>query len=193
MNVGTKLEASGALDHLRTLKNCVDDFIKRHGKEGTHDLVIPYVLEASSFKVAIARAVDGKMANGKKFHFGTCVRNSSKAFWSDLLIKNHRELLKCSGFERLYDAIADHAPWGIGDFSKYVVSQRVGAWRKIEPVDCVYLHAGPRRGYKALFGKHPPSFRIAKSDFPKELQKLKPSKIEDFLCEYRETLGRIEW
>jgi hypothetical protein len=96
-------------------------------------------------------------------------------------------------FEMIYDAMASRAPWGIGDFMKYVAAQRVGAYLKVEPRDYVYLHAGPRRGYKALFGRNPRSFREPKLNFPKELQRLRPSKIEDFLCEFRETLPRIEW
>ncbi len=194
MNVGTQREARGELAHLKTLQDCVEQFVADHGKEGTHDKVMPFVLKSPSLKVAIARAIDGAMENGKKFHFGTCVRNSSKEEWTKLLQEAPPSWVrKMSSFEAVYDWMAAKAPWGIGDFMKYVAAQRVAAYLKIEPKEYVYLHAGPRKGFKALMGGSPKSFRVPKTSFPDEMQVLKPSKIEDFLCEMRQTLGRIEW
>lgn len=193
MNAGTQREARGEFAHLQTIGDCVKQFLKDHGKEGTHDKVMPWVLKATNLRTAIERAVDGAMENGKKFHFGTCVRNSSKIEWTMMLVSRRKFIERCKDFEEVYDWGASLAPWGIGDFSKYVIAQRIGAYLKIEPKEFVYLHAGPRKGYKALFGKNPPSFRVSKEAFPKEMRKLKPSKIEDMLCEFRETFNRIEW
>jgi hypothetical protein len=193
VNVGTQREARGELAHLRTLKDCVRQFVKDHGSEGTHDKVIPFVLKSKTLPQAIRRAIDGAMENGKKFHFGTCIRNSSKAQWEENLYAARKVFTRLRNFDHLYDEMATRAPWGIGDFYKYVVAQRVGAYLKLEPVHYVYLHAGPRRGYKALFGRNPKGHRVLVIDFPKEMQGLKPSKIEDMLCEFRETFPRIEW
>jgi hypothetical protein len=198
MNVGTKLTKSGALAHLSTLDDIVEDYISRfqlkfesdhanHSK-GHDDPVVGFAKEAPSIAVAIARAVDGRRRDGKLFSKGSCVRNSSKAEMTKRLLARQSECQRAKSFEQLYDVVAKASPWGIGPMSKYAVTERVGAYLGIKPEAYLYVHAGPLQGWKRLTGHAPPEGRVPVSSLPPPLRRIELYHVENLLCEFRDLL-----
>lgn len=96
-------------------------------------------------------------------------------------------------FEELYDKVDDllRPIKGIGDTAIYEFSVRIGnnlLTPKVLPDKYVYIHRGSKDGAKKLLGVSRLSFRVDKSKFPKDLQKLTSVEIEDFLCTFKDKL-----
>lgn len=77
-----------------------------------------------------------------------------------------------------------------GELTRYDVAFRIGARLGIEP-ERVYLHAGTRKGAKALGLPHRRA-TLEKEELPRAIRKLRPYEIEDFLCIYEEDLDRFQ-
>jgi hypothetical protein len=200
MNVGTRLQKTGMLDHLKTLDDVVEDYLKRfdfssaaanHSK-GHDDPVVDFCREADCLATAVKRAVDGRRRDGKLFSKGSCVRTSSKQEMAEALLKRLPEVRKCRDFEQLFEVVDACSPWGIGPMSRYAVAERIGAYIKIKPKAFLYLHAGPAKGWKALTGRAAPS-RVAVEALPKALRRIELYHVENLLCEYRDTLRPRMW
>ena len=78
---------------------------------------------------------------------------------------------------------------GYGELCVYDTSLRLGAFLNLEP-EYIYLHAGTRRGAKAL-GINPKEVYVTKEELPKPFRSLKPREIEDCLCIYEDELYEI--
>lgn len=198
MNVGTKLTAQGAFNHLKTLDDVVTNFMERFGyNEGElqsishHDPVLPYTIEAPSLKIAIERAVANRRPDGKMFSLGSCVRNSSKDEWSKALTKPDTIMMigTASTFEEVFDPVREKRPWGIGETSAYMTAVRIAAHLNLHQKNFLYLHAGPLQGWKRLTGTKGSPYRVPWSEVPAPLRRLSPPRVEDMLCEYRDYLS----
>ncbi|MGP8049679.1 MAG: hypothetical protein ACLPYB_03630 [Desulfobaccales bacterium] len=108
----------------------------------------------------------------------------------DALLKRLEEIKKVKSFDDLFLLIQGLLKdiKGIGELYIYDTSLRIGARLDLFPTK-VYLHAGTRVGAQALLGLAIKNESIEVSELTKELQKLKPYEIEDFLCIYRECLN----
>lgn len=197
MNVGTRLTKTGALVQLNTLAKVVKDFEERFDykagierSKGHHDPVVDVCREAKTLEECIKKAVDGRRRDGKVFSEGSCVRNSSKKKFTIKLIKEKAKfsLAAKRGFEAVYEIVSKNAVWGIGDLSVYNVTARIAAYFNVHPKAFLYLHAGPRKGWRALTGSKKNLKVVPRSDVPKALLKLPMHRIEDLLCEYSEFL-----
>jgi hypothetical protein len=198
MNVGTKLTAQGAFNHLHTLDLVVTNFMERFGyvendfqSHSHHDPVLPYTIEAKSLKQAIERAVANRRPDGKMFSLGSCVRNSSKDEWAKALTTPNMIMMigTASSFEMVFDPVREKKPWGIGETSAYMTAVRIAAYLNIHQKDFLYLHAGPLKGWKALTKTKGSPYRVPWSEVPAPLRRLSPPRVEDLLCEYRDYLN----
>jgi hypothetical protein len=79
---------------------------------------------------------------------------------------------------------------GIGELYIYDTALRLGAHLRLLPDD-VYLHAGTRRGAKALGLDHR-SDSIPPRQLPPALQRLRPHEVEDVLCIYKDWLRKAD-
>jgi hypothetical protein len=78
---------------------------------------------------------------------------------------------------------------GVGELLVYDVSHRIGGYLKLEPLN-VYLHAGTKRGAKALgLDTRRPYVQI--SELPKAFFQLTAAQAEDVLCIYAPSFARI--
>lgn len=197
MNAGTRMTASGAFNHLKTLDAVVDNFMERFGysdndfeSHSHHDPVIQFCVNAPNLKTAIRRAVDNRRSDGKMFSLGSCVRNSSKAEWSNLLVSAVflPRIVKAKIFEEVFDPVREARPWGIGETSVYMTSVRIGAYLGLHQRDFLYLHAGPLIGWKRLTGTKGSPYRVPWSSVPAPLRRLSPPRVEDLCCEFRDFL-----
>lgn len=201
MNVGTRQTRSGSLDHIKTLADLVAEFevsfnykagVER--SEGSHDPVVDYCKEAATLSTAIARAVDGKRRDGKMFSEGSCIAKEAKSEFFSKLLSRVGKIAKAKDFDVLHDLVQSLAVKGIGNLTVYNVTARIAAWKGLEPVNFVYVHAGPLKGWKRLSNSKGNPVRVPVKQLPPELRKLSPHRVEDFLCEYSEFLhpGLIE-
>ena len=192
MNVGTKLTKAGAFNHITTLDGVVEDFKRRYGGAGHHDVVVLFCREAPDFPTLIERAVAGRRADGKMFQMDSCIpKVAKKALGKSLMASRgliEDILYYTKDFDQLYDLVDDRAGRGIGDLTIYNVTARIGGWKGIEPKRYVYVHCGPLAGWKALTGKRGHVVRIHMHDLPKPLQAHSPREVEDCLCEFRDFL-----
>jgi hypothetical protein len=76
---------------------------------------------------------------------------------------------------------------GIGELYAYDTALRLGAHLRLLPRH-VYLHAGTRRGARALGLDHRAK-SLATTSLPAALRRLRPHEIEDVLCIYEDWLG----
>jgi hypothetical protein len=198
MNTGTQLTKSGALAHLRTLEDVVEDYKVRFNFAGDgvrnsvdhDDPVVDYCKEAPNLAVAIDRAAAGRRKDGKLFKKGSCVRTESKKELANKLKAKIEKLRNAKTFETIYGVVEETQVWGIGRMSVYAIAERIGAYLGIKPQAYLYLHAGPLQGWKRLMGYEPRDGRVATSVLPKPLRTIELYHVENLLCEYRDLLNR---
>ena len=77
--------------------------------------------------------------------------------------------------------------FGIGELTTYDTALRIGARLGLEPRQ-VYLHAGTRRGARAL-GLDSRAATLSMSEIPQALRVLKPREVEDCLCIFKDSLS----
>jgi hypothetical protein len=74
--------------------------------------------------------------------------------------------------------------FGVNEMYVYDAAKRIGVYRRLTPQK-VYLHAGVRKGVKAL-GLNTRGRRSVEFDeLPRSLRGLSPHDLENFLCSYR--------
>lgn len=188
MNVGTKMTAAGAFNHIKTLEQVVADFRTRYG-EAHHDVVVDFVAKSGDLDTAIDRAVAGKREDGKAFGMESCISKRAKAEFAANLKKIKTNLTNATDFDALYGDVYACAVRGIGHVVTYNVTMRLGAWlgpSVFVPKDYLYLHAGPLAGWKRLTGETGIPFRVPWESVPAALRVLSPRQVEDLLCEYRD-------
>jgi hypothetical protein len=196
LNVGTQLTKSGALAHLKTLDDVVEDYRTRFvfsgggvkNSVGHDDPVVDYCKEAPNLSTAITRACDGRRHDGKLFKKGSCVRTESKKKLANKLRAKAERLRNAKTFEDIYGVVEATQVWGIGRMSVYAISERIGAYLGIKPQAYLYLHVGPLEGWKRLMGYEPRDGRVAVSVLPKPFRTIELYHVENLLCEYRELL-----
>jgi hypothetical protein len=99
----------------------------------------------------------------------------------NVLLGHEREIRRCESFDELHALLNTllQGTEGVGELYIYDTASRIGARLDLWPTK-VYLHAGTREGARALGFDGRPSIEVA--DLRKELRRLKPYEIEDFLC-----------
>jgi hypothetical protein len=115
---------------------------------------------------------------------------------ADTLLQNLAGIERCESFDELHRMVEDTAGRldGFGTVAIYDTALRIGGYRQVYPVQ-VYLHAGTRKGCKALKDAMGlPNLdwsgqSVQPSSLPQELQTLQPHEIEDFLCIYKGRFG----
>ena len=78
---------------------------------------------------------------------------------------------------------------GIGELYIYDTSMRLGAYLGFLPTK-VYLHAGTRKGAKALGFTNSDALEI--SELPTEFGRLDPHEVEDVLCIFKDELKKLD-
>ena len=98
-------------------------------------------------------------------------------------------LREAQSFDELLKMIEACAVSGFGKLSCYDTALRIGVWLSRMP-ERVYLHAGTRKGARAL-GVKAGGRSLNMSDLPAKLRELRPFEIEDFLCVFKSQLRRV--
>jgi hypothetical protein len=109
----------------------------------------------------------------------------------DILLKQAGAMGRARDFAELFaliDAAMEPMP-GLGELYVYDTSLRIGSRLNLLP-EKVYLHAGTRRGARAL-GLNARAATLDVSDLPKSFRILRPHEIEDVLCIFRDQLKTL--
>lgn len=184
---------------LDDLSAVVEDFQWRYVDRKKTDQVIAYCAEAAYFPDAVQRAVESRDAAGKHHNHQSKVDIKARRLFGRRIIARKLAVMRIvksgKGFDRfdaLHDLLDEIKPHGIGPVTVYDVAVRVGAFLGVEPTS-VYMHAGVRQGYDALFGKGAARgiARIPSALFPPPLCSMRADDVEDILCTYREVF--LEW
>jgi hypothetical protein len=94
-------------------------------------------------------------------------------------------------FDELHEAVGQCRDIRMfGELTQYDVATRVGAYLNLWP-EKVYLHAGTRKGARALGLAVRGRAALEMSELPQELRLLEPWQVEDFLCLHKAELRRL--
>ena len=171
---------------LRTLAAIVHDYIRRHRHKTIREL--RYFRSLRSLEEAITEAGLARRPDGKRWSHQR--RIPPAALEAATRRSRHADLQSPRSFADLIARVdtAVRLGRGIGELYVYDTALRLGAHLRLLPHE-VYLHAGTRRGARALGFDHR-SDSIAPDQLPVALHRLRPHEVEDVLCIYKDWLRR---
>jgi len=171
---------------LRTLGAIVHDYIRRHRHKTIREL--RYFRSLQSLDDAIAKAGLARRPDGKRWSHQRRIPSAALDAATRRLRQAH--LQSARSFADLIERVdtAVRLVRGIGELYVYDTALRLGAHLRLLP-HAVYLHAGTRRGARALGLDHR-SDSIAPSQLPAAFQRLRPHEVEDVLCIYKDWLRK---
>jgi hypothetical protein len=178
-----------ATPELRTLTVIVEDYRARYGPRCDDE--IAWLRTRPTLREAIRAAAMCERRDGKRLDHQRRIPYEVLSRSERVLQRMRREIRRSGSFERLHELVADAIGdiVGIGELTVYDVSVRVAAFLRLRP-RYVYLHAGTRKGAKAL-GFTGREARLSRRDLPQPLQTLSAAALEDLLCIYKRELGRL--
>jgi hypothetical protein len=144
-----------------------------------------------SLERAVETAALAKNSEGKRSGHHRRRTQAQLAQGKSKLIVLLSEMRGCGSFDQLHRLVcnATDPVKGLGELYAYDTAHVIGARLGLQPKK-VYLHAGTRKGAQAL--KFPGNLPyLQPSELPPELQLLKPSEVEDFLCIYEAALRKL--
>ncbi|MDR7207958.1 hypothetical protein [Priestia megaterium] len=171
---------------MNNLQVMVNDFLKNYSDCQLKELNF-YTEFKTNPKKLIHLIAWAKTSDGKTHSHQCRIPKNAKQNLENYLLANYEKLSKMRDFEDLMRGLRGIK--GIGTLTCYDVATRLGICFGVTPQK-VYLHRGTYKGAKNLLGDtkvRGKSF-LNLIDFPKELQCLTPSQIEDFLCIYRNSI-----
>ena len=126
------------------------------------------------------------MANGKRHPHQRRIPGRVLEEVKDRLLANKEELQQSTCFDEIVVVVYKSSVRGFGELAWYDTAFRIGVRLGHLPTR-VYLHAGTRKGAKAL-GLAAGREYLDRSELPPPLRALQPDEIEDFLCMFKARL-----
>lgn len=158
------------------------------------DLVDFCANDCQTLSHAIAFAVESVRPNGKLHNHQSRVPQKVRDMFKDRLLtpSARARIYRAATFGHLHEVLSEFAPVGIGPVTLYDIATRIGAYQMLEP-DVLFLHAGPKLGAARLLGPEAVRGRecLSMAEFPYPLNRQRADEVEDFLCVYREVIGRV--
>lgn len=124
------------------------------------------------------------------------VDNGTLQLMIENLMPKQRELACSSSFDDVYKIIKECKVVRFGELAIYDTAIRISIYLGFSP-SMIYLHAGTRIGAinleeKGFLKKGASSQeKLPISEFPKPIQKLEPTQIENFLCSFKKSFKSI--
>ena len=167
-----------------SLAAIVQDYIRRHRHKTIREL--RYFRNLRSMEGAITEAGLARRPDGKRWsHQRRIPRGVLETATSRLRRANLRSARSFADLiARVNTAV--RPVHGIGELYVYDTALRLGGHLRLLPRE-VYLHAGTRRGARALGLDHS-SASVSPSQLPAALRRLRPHEVEDVLCIYKDWL-----
>lgn len=170
---------------LRSFAAIVSDYIRRHRPKTTREL--RYFRGLRTFEEALTRAGLAQRPDGRRWSHQ---RRIPGAVLEQATRRLHQaQLRRTRSFADLIARVnaAVRSVHGIGELYVYDTALRLGAHLQLLPRE-VYLHAGTKRGARALGLDHRVK-SLAPTNLPTSLRRLRPYEMEDVLCIYEDWLG----
>lgn len=173
---------------MNNLERIVEDYIRDHQYNADREqrwFAIQPSLSKAIEVAALAQSPCGKRLSHQWRIPARVLRESNRRLQARVKVINASRT-----FQELHNIVGAtiESVVGIGELAIYDTALRIAAFLRLEPTE-VFLHAGTRVGARAL-GLNASSGFLQPSQFPRELQVLKPSEIEDVLCIYKHRFNR---
>jgi hypothetical protein len=175
------------------LNRLIDDYLENH-EHRRQDEVAWFGNQELSLVEAIDRACRSALPNARnqevRHSHQTRLNAGVLSEASRVLRARSDKLRRSRAFVDIIEEVdaAIGAIHGVGPLYVYDVSERLGGYLGHRP-EKVYLHRGVRDGAATL----DPAFRkretLEMHELPKELRRLTPTQVEDFLCIYKAWLS----
>ncbi len=169
---------------LRSLTALVQDYIRRHRHKTIREL--RYFRNLRSMEDAIRETGLARRPDGKRWSHQRRIPLAALEMATRRLRRaNLRSVRSFADLIARVDT-AVRPVHGIGELYVYDTALRLGGHLRLRPHE-VYLHAGTRRGARALGLDHR-SDSVSPSQLPAALRRLRPHEVEDVLCIYKDWL-----
>jgi len=141
--------------------------------------------------LAIEQAALATNSQGKRYSHQYRLKKTALEEARRILLMNSKAIAQSKSFDDLFSLVETKVGGitGIGELYTYDTSLRVGAKLGLLPTR-VYLHAGTRKGARAL-GFKGRSRTLEVSELPSELRQLEPHEIEDVFCIFADDLKAV--
>lgn len=172
---------------LRSLAAIVQDYIRRHRPKTIREL--RYFRNLPRLAAAITEAGLARYCDGERYKRYSHQRRIPRAALEMATRRLHRTNVRSArSFADLIARVetAVRRVHGIGELYVYDTALRLGGHLRLLPRE-VYLHAGTRRGARALGLDHRAE-SVSPSQLPAALRRLQPHEVEDVLCIYKDWL-----
>lgn len=139
-----------------------------------------------SLEIAVRRAAIAITWDGKRYSHQRRLKEANLNRAEAKLVGCLKKIQAAENFASLFDLVkrtVGHLG-GLGELYVYDTALRISAKKGTLP-QRVYLHAGARKGAKALNLKVEGVIGLFRSELPAELGELEPHEIEDVLCIYK--------
>ncbi len=177
--------ASGPTGSLRTLVELVRDYRSRYSGSVTEER--DFFASRRSLREAVRLAARARTARDQRHPHQRRIPEAVLGKCEAVLLASLPALRRAKDFDALFEVVRSSIGdiHGVGELLVYDTTTRIGAFRGLGP-SAVYLHAGVRRGAKAL-GLDTLGERIALRSLPKPLDRLDGEAAEDVLCIYKDS------
>lgn len=181
MNSCSKTDASHSLGR-SSLDALVDVFIEKHRPGALKEKV--FFESMPSLELAIHHAAFAMDDRDKRYAHQRRILGEAMQHAYHLLRQVRNRIAQADSFEDLHALLlaAFLGIHGLGALYTYDTALRLGFFLNLTPVK-VYLHAGTRKGARAL--GIPSQEAVEISALPQSLSRLLPYEIEDFLCIFK--------
>ncbi len=144
-----------------------------------------------SLESAIEQAALATNSEGKRYSHQYRLKKTALEEARRVLLMNSKAIAQSKSFDDLFSLVETRVGGitGIGELYIYDTSLRIGAKLGLLPTK-VYLHAGTRKGARAL-GFESKARTLEMSELPPELGQLEPHEIEDVLCIFKDDLKAV--
>jgi hypothetical protein len=173
----------------------IEKLVEKYKEENKPDLhkYLNYYKDMKSIDDVIKKAACAETPYGKHVHQRR-IKNEIIEEVKSKLLNNCNRIANCNSFECIIGIVKENKVKGFGPLAVYDTSLRIGANLGVYPKK-VYLHRGTSKGYKALIGikRLENNCRTIEADKLRDCLKnreLDPYEIEDFLCIYKDCLGK---
>jgi hypothetical protein len=146
---------------------------------------LDWFISQPTLRDAIENAALAKNSRGKRYSHQRRIKRAAIKEALAILSDASDRIKRSRDFAELYqliDTALEDVP-GIGELYVYDTALRIGAKLNLFPKK-VYLHAGTRRGARALGLDAGLTLKV--SQLPKEFRALRPHEIEDVLCIFKD-------
>ena len=170
---------------LQNLARLVQHY-QEHGRLDDH---LGFYRNLPTLECSIETAAMARLWNGKRHSHQRRIPGTVLERVKNNLLERQRELERAADFDGICRVVEECRVAGFGELAIYDTALRIGV-RLGKLPDRVYLHAGTRKGLKAL-GLDGNRKYIELKALPWPLRQLSASAVEDFLCIHKDRLARI--